>query len=307
LNDDEIITEEDAEKLEKGWDVEAVLEIKKQDKTYKATPADAVRAEVTEEEAIGFFAKMALKKTIDWKGSQKRSVTLDEAVNPVEVCFAVPDDLTGKENYRVIGIAAGEEEAEEYDFSWDETGRIVSFTGEVNGIYALVYDTSIPWTPIDPADPVDPDDPDEEIPWIPIEPSKPIEPEKPSRGSGHSSYTKPADKWNTDKNGWKYLKNGSYVTSSWEFINWNGRQDWYYFGADGYMLKGWYLDQDGNWYYLNPNTDGTGGSMLTGWQLIDGKWYFFKEVSDGTRGALLTNTVTPDGCFVGSDGAWIER
>ena len=73
------------------------------------------------------------------------------------------------------------------------------------------------------------------------------------------------------------------------------------------MLKGWYLDQDGNWYYLNPNTDGTGGSMLTGWQLIDGKWYFFKEVSDGTRGALLTNTVTPDGCFVGSDGAWIER
>lgn len=307
LNDDEIITEEDAEKLEKGWDVEVVLEIKKQDKTYKATPADAVRAEVTEEEAIGFFAKMALKKTIDWKGSQKRSVTLDEAVNPVEVCFAVPDDLTGKENYRVIGIAAGEEEAEEYDFSWDETGRIVSFTGEVNGIYALVYDTSIPWTPIDPADPVDPDDPDEEIPWIPIEPSKPIEPEKPSRGSGHSSYTKPADKWNTDKNGWKYLKNGSYVTSSWEFINWNGRQDWYYFGADGYMLKGWYLDQDGNWYYLNPNTDGTGGSMLTGWQLIDGKWYFFKEVSDGTRGALLTNTVTPDGCFVGSDGAWIER
>ncbi|MDU3397999.1 MAG: hypothetical protein E7F15_13365, partial [Clostridiales bacterium] len=48
------------------------------------------------------------------------------------------------------------------------------------------------------------------------------------------------------------------------------------------------------------------GMMMTGWQRIDGKWYYFSEVSDGTRGRLLVNAKTPDGYFVGKDGAWVE-
>ncbi|MCI5793064.1 MAG: hypothetical protein MR011_07365 [Lachnospiraceae bacterium] len=37
------------------------------------------------------------------------------------------------------------------------------------------------------------------------------------------------------------------------------------------------MDIDGSSYYLNPNSAGTRGMMLIGWQLIDGKWYYFSE------------------------------
>ena len=53
------------------------------------------------------------------------------------------------------------------------------------------------------------------------------------------------------------------------------------------MVVGWYTDNDGNIYYLNPISDGTQGQMLTGWQYIDGVWYYFNPESDGTRGKLL--------------------
>ena len=70
------------------------------------------------------------------------------------------------------------------------------------------------------------------------------------------------------------------------------------------MVTGWYQDGDGNSYYLNPNSDGNLGRMVTGWQLIDGKWYYFNEISDGKRGALLKNTITPDGYVVDENGVW---
>ena len=70
------------------------------------------------------------------------------------------------------------------------------------------------------------------------------------------------------------------------------------------MVTGWYQDGDGNSYYLNPNSDGTLGRMVTGWQLIDEKWYYFNEISDGKRGALLKNTTTPDGYVVDENGVW---
>ena len=34
------------------------------------------------------------------------------------------------------------------------------------------------------------------------------------------------------------------------------------------MVTGWYLDQDG-WYYFNGS-----GAMVTGWQLVGGSWYY---------------------------------
>lgn len=43
------------------------------------------------------------------------------------------------------------------------------------------------------------------------------------------------------------------------------------------------------------------GYMQVGWIEIDGHSYYF----DTTSGAMLVNTITPDGCQVGDDGAWI--
>ena len=62
--------------------------------------------------------------------------------------------------------------------------------------------------------------------------------------------------------------------------------DWFRFGKDGFMVTGWFTDEDGNRYYLSPVSDGTQGRMVTGWQTIDGRSYYFQEESNGTRGAL---------------------
>lgn len=80
--------------------------------------------------------------------------------------------------------------------------------------------------------------------------------------------------------------------------------DWFRFDADGHMLTGWYTDEKGDVYYLNPLSDNTRGRMITGWFQIDGKWYYFNELPDGTRGKLLTSTTTPDGYVVDANGAW---
>ena len=65
--------------------------------------------------------------------------------------------------------------------------------------------------------------------------------------------------------------------------------DWFRFDADGNMVTGWFQDSDGNWYYMNPNSDGTRGRMLTGWfQDVDGSWYYLNPNSDGTRGRMMT-------------------
>ena len=55
--------------------------------------------------------------------------------------------------------------------------------------------------------------------------------------------------------------------------------------------------QDGTEFY---HTDGN-GYMQTGWITVDGKEYYL----DPESGAMYENTVTPDGYFVGPDGARI--
>ena len=72
------------------------------------------------------------------------------------------------------------------------------------------------------------------------------------------------------------------------------------------MLTGWYKDTDGSWYYLWPTSDNMLGHMVTGWQRIDGKWYYFNTASDGKLGAMYSNRWTPDGYYVGIDGAMPE-
>ena len=81
-----------------------------------------------------------------------------------------------------------------------------------------------------------------------------------------------ADHWCIDQGGkWFQFKDGSYPVGRWVQID----GIWYCFGMNGYLRCGW-IEDNGKWYY----TDSTG--------------------------AMLVNSRTPDGCYVGGDGAWIQ-
>lgn len=77
------------------------------------------------------------------------------------------------------------------------------------------------------------------------------------------------------------------------------------------MATGW-QKIGGTWYYFNAS-----GAMQAGWQKIDGSWYCFAASGAmlhdcwagnyylGPSGAMLTDARTPDGYYVGADGAWV--
>ena len=72
---------------------------------------------------------------------------------------------------------------------------------------------------------------------------------------------------------------------------------WY--GNDGdnsYTAQGsWKSDSKGWWF-----EDTSGWYPQSQWQKIDGKWYYF--TSDG----YMDYSEYRDGCWLGSDGAWVE-
>lgn len=118
--------------------------------------------------------------------------------------------------------------------------------------------------------------------------------------------------WVQDAAGrWLFTGDGRTYASEWAYIHnpyapeGQERADWFLFDEHGYMVTGWYTDAQGKRYFLHDVADGMQGRMYTGWNWIAGRCYYFNEVSDGTRGALLQDTVTPDGCQVDQDGAWI--
>lgn len=87
--------------------------------------------------------------------------------------------------------------------------------------------------------------------------------------------------------------------------------DWFFFDENGAMRTGWFVDEDGNVYYLNENSDGTKGRMMTGWCWIPDetgiqKCYYLNPVSDGTKGKLFVSTVI-DGYAVNEKGEWSEH
>lgn len=64
------------------------------------------------------------------------------------------------------------------------------------------------------------------------------------------------------------LPNGTVQTNMWKKVG----SDWYYFGADGNMVKGWQVI-NGYWYYMDA-----AGKMQTGWVSPDGiSWYYLYE------------------------------
>ena len=142
--------------------------------------------------------------------------------------------------------------------------------------------------------------------------------------------------WYQETDGqWRYIqKNGYYKSNGW-LEDTDGK--WYYFNMAAYMVTdsvtpdGYYVDANGVWDG-NPATavaeDGpnlgpgavenasnagweqtdagwryrqsNGNYATNGWlQVPDGKWYYF-----GTDGLMFANTTTPDGYYVGADGAW---
>ena len=106
---------------------------------------------------------------------------------------------------------------------------------------------------------------------------------------------------------WRFLTNGGLsLQRKWARLYYrdgdNGKTYWYHFDPQGYLNYGWFVDEAGDWYYLNPNSDGflgrmlTGwhedetdgnryyldpetGRMATGWRQIDGKWYYFNTMT----------------------------
>lgn len=97
---------------------------------------------------------------------------------------------------------------------------------------------------------------------------------------------------------WMFKMDDGFAKSMWVKVG----QKWWYMNEDGYMHTGWLL-YNNQWYYLIPGE----GSMHMGWILINGIWYYLNPVYQEGRpqGSMYCNEYTPDGYFVGPDGAWI--
>lgn len=76
---------------------------------------------------------------------------------------------------------------------------------------------------------------------------------------------------------------------------------YYKFDDDGKMHKGWYQNQVGQWYYLDPNT----GAMLTGWADINGSRYYLDPKDYESQGLMFTGLQTIEGrvYYFDSNGA----
>ena len=114
---------------------------------------------------------------------------------------------------------------------------------------------------------------------------------------------------------WIYLQKDNKAATGWKQLNGN----WYYFSEngqmfeastsyDGYYLKadgamaeeeGWYYG-DGRWVYTN-----SAGQIQRGWKQSDGKWYYLDEKHP--YGHMNTNCFSPDGYYLGADGAMITE
>lgn len=117
-----------------------------------------------------------------------------------------------------------------------------------------------------------------------------------------------------------YFQSNGYVKTGWLSLN----NSWYMFNADGSMIIGWHGD-----YYFDENGKMKANAFVEGYYLgADGKYVKNQWIKDGGKdyfmdangkvkkndwqgayylgadGVMMTNTFTPDGFYVGSDGAY---
>ncbi len=117
-----------------------------------------------------------------------------------------------------------------------------------------------------------------------------------------------------------YFQSNGYVKIGWLLLN----NSWYMFNADGSMITGWHGD-----YYFDENGKMKANTFVEGYYLgADGKYVKNQWIKDGgkdyfmdangkvkkndwqgayylgTDGVMMTNAFTPDGFYVGADGAY---
>ncbi|MFT4107183.1 MAG: transglutaminase domain-containing protein [Lacrimispora sp.] len=119
-----------------------------------------------------------------------------------------------------------------------------------------------------------------------------------------SGITASAGQWEESEGQWKYLQeSGAYIQTGW--LEENGK--WYYFNDQGIMQTGWVRDNEKS-YFMNPVSNGSRGSMFTGWQWLNGFCFYFSQVGEEEpQGAVLRACVTPDGYLLDSGGVWIKE
>ena len=118
--------------------------------------------------------------------------------------------------------------------------------------------------------------------------------------------------WFIDGTNKKYRNyDGTFVTNTWMSLE----EESYYFDENGVMLTDT-ITPDG--IYVNANGEKT--SYLPGWKQVDGNWRYIQKngyyvandwVTDNGKSYyfnlacnMVVNTTTPDGYYVGEDGAW---
>ena len=129
----------------------------------------------------------------------------------------------------------------------------------------------------------------------------------------HGSWKQEGSVWQLDVDGSLAKSAWAYLSENWYLFNEKGEMmtgwanvdgRWYFMDSSGAVRYNWISDGNGEWYYMNPVSDGTRGAMLIGWQQIDGKWYYFHTASDGTQGMMLKSQRSPDGYLLNADGSW---
>lgn len=100
------------------------------------------------------------------------------------------------------------------------------------------------------------------------------------------------NRWEADGSDWYFVKeNGEKAASEWMTID--GEEYW--FDPDGKMATGWRLAANGKWYYFR-----SWGAMAENYWIQEGDRWFYV----GSDGSMITDAWTPDGYYVGADGAW---
>jgi len=101
--------------------------------------------------------------------------------------------------------------------------------------------------------------------------------------------------WGKNSTGWYYYTDttGNYYKDCWQLIE----NEYYSFDSQGYARQSCWIQDGGYWYYLKDSCK----MARNEWVKLDGKSYYL-----GDLGGMYSNCYTPDGYWVGNDGAWVE-